>query len=104
MKRIIGGEFTDVVKLIAAGLGEKAVLHGEVLDLLILSQHRVVGGQQAVVKALDHRHGQDHEAVLMGLERPAQHVRHVPDHRGFFRNIGSDYRKLVVRHGVSLFP
>ena len=96
----VKGEPADVVELVAAGLGEKAVLHGEVPDFFVSLQHRVVGGQQTVVKALDHRHGQDHEAVLMGLERPAQHIRHVPDHRGLLGNIGSDYGKFIVRHGV----
>ena len=61
-----------------------------------------MGGQQAVVKALDHGHRQDHKAVLVGLERPAQHVRHVPDHRGLLGNVGSDNGKFIVRHGVYL--
>ena len=99
----VKGELADVVKLIAACLGEKAVLHGEVFDLFVFRQHRVMRGQQAVMKALDHRHRQDHEAVLVRLEWPAQHIRHVPDHRGLLSNVGSDYSKFIVRHGVYLF-
>ena len=38
----------------------------------------------------------------MGLERPAQHVRHVPDHRGLLGNVGSDNGKFIVRHSVDL--
>ena len=99
----VKGELAGIIKLVAAGFGEKTVSHGEVLDLLIFGQHRVMRGQQAVMETLDHRHGQDHEPVLMRLERPAQHIRHVPDHRGFLGNIGSDYSKSIIQHNSDLW-
>ena len=96
----IEGKLAGIVKLIAGGLREEAVLHGEVFDLLILREHGVMRRQQAVVKALYDRHGQDHKPVFVRLKRSAQHVRHVPDHRGFLCNIRSDYCDFIVRHGM----
>ena len=60
-----GAHFTaGVIELIAGGTGQKAVDNRQLLNLFILLDHRIVGGQQAVVKPLDHRHRQDHITVL----------------------------------------
>ena len=50
------------------------------------------------MKALHDRHRQDHKAVLMRLERSAQHIGHVPDHGSLFRDIRSDNTESVIRH------
>ena len=60
------------------------------LDFGIRLLHGGMGGQQAVVEALHHRHGQDDEAVLVGLEGTPEHIGRVPDHGGFFGNVGAD--------------
>ena len=40
------GKIDTFIKLIAAGFGEKAVFHGEVPDLFVGLQHRVMGGSR----------------------------------------------------------
>ena len=84
-----------VIELIAGGTGQKAVDNRQLLNLFILLDHRIVGGQQAVVKPLDHRHRQNHKAIFVGLERPAKHIRHIPDHRGLFL--------YIYAHGTAFF-
>ena len=70
----------------------------QLLNLFILLNHRIVGGQQAVVKPLDHRHRQDHKAIFVGLERPAKHIRHIPDHRGLFLYIYAHGAAFLIDH------
>ena len=96
------GEAAGVVELVAGGLLQKAVDDLQPLDFFVSVQHRLMGGQQAVVEPLYHRHGQNDKAVLMRLERPAQHIGYIPDHGGFFGNVcayGSDF---IVWHDVLL--
>lgn len=96
------GEAAGVVELVTGGLLQKAVDDLQLFDFFVSIQHRLMGGQQAVVEPLYHGHGQNDEAVFVRLERPTQHVGHVPDHGGFFGNVctyGSDF---IVWHGVLL--
>lgn len=73
------GKWADVIELVARGGAEEALLHGEVLHLLVLVQHCLMGRQQAVVEPLDDRHRQDDESVLMGLKRAKEGVCHIPN-------------------------
>ena len=101
-KQAVKGVPAGVVELVAGSAGQEAVDHRQVLHLPVGVLHRLPRGQQAVVKALHHRHRQDHQPVFMGLERAAQHVRHVPDHRRLFSYVRADRADFVVRHGESL--
>ena len=94
----VEGELADVVELVLGGAAKEAVDDGQVFDLLIGVLHRLIGGQQAVMEPLHHRHGQDHQSVLVGFERPAQHVRHVPDHRRLLGDVRPNYVDLFVWH------
>lgn len=73
------GKWADVIELVARGGAEEALLHGEVLHLLVLVQHRLMGRQQAVVKTLNDRHRQDDKSVFVGLERTKEGICHVPN-------------------------
>ena len=96
------GEAAGVIELVTGGLLQKAIDDLQLLDLFIGVQHRLMGGQQAVVEPLHNGHGQNDQTVLVGLERPAQHIGDVPDHGGFFGNICSYGGDLIVWHGVLL--
>jgi hypothetical protein len=61
-----------------------------------------MGGQQTVVKPLYHRHRENDKAIFVGLKRPSQQVRHVPNHGGFFLDIGTHNGKFLVCHSCSL--
>ena len=61
-----------------------------------------MGGQQTVVEPLHHGHGQNDQTVLVGLERPPQHIGYVPDHGGFFGNIGTYGGDFIVWHTLLL--
>ena len=50
------------------------------------------------MEALDHSHRQDDQPVFMGLERTAQHIRHIPNHARLFGDIRSDCIDPVVCH------
>ena len=96
------GEAAGVIELVTGGLLQKAIDDLQLLDLFIGVQHRLMGGQQAVVEPLHNGHGQNDQTVLVGLERPAQHIGDVPDHGGFFGNICSYGGDFIVWHGVLL--
>ena len=81
------GERAGVVELVPGCSPQKAILDRQVLHLLAGIQHRLVGGQQAVVEPLDDHHGQDHQAVLVGLERAEEGVRHIPNEGGLLLDI-----------------
>ena len=96
------GETAGVIELVAGGLLQKAVDDLQLFYLFVGVQHCLMGGQQAVVEPLYHGHGQNDQTVLVGLERPPQHIGHVPDHGGFFGNIGTYGGDLIVWHGLLL--
>ena len=81
---------TDVVKLIAGCFSQEPVLDGEMLHLFAGIQNRIVGRQQAVMKAFDDHHRKNNEAVLMGLECAKQSVRNIPNQVCFLLNIFAD--------------
>ena len=62
-----------------------------------------MGRQQAVMEPLYHGHGQNDQTVFVGLERPPQHIGYVPDHGGFFGNVGTYGGDLIVGIRCSLF-
>ena len=97
-KRVAGG----VVELIAGCAGEEAIHHFQHLYLFICFQHLGMRGQKAVVKALDHRHGQNDQTVFVRLERAAQHVRHVPDKGCFFSNVDAYVGDIAHAFAASL--
>ena len=72
------GELGCVVEGVTGCLSEETVLDGKVLVLLCGFHDLPVRWQQAVVKTFNDRHGQDDEAVLVGLVGTAQRVRNVP--------------------------
>lgn len=86
----------------AGGLLQKAIDDMQLFHLLVGVQHRLMGGQQAVVEPFHHGHGQNDQTVLVGLERPAQHIGYVPDHGGFFGNVGTYGGDLIVWHTLLL--
>ena len=96
------GEPAGVVKLVAGGLLQKAVDDLQLFHLFVGVQHCLMGGQQAVVEPLHHGHGQNDQTVLVGLERPPQHIGYVPDHGGFFGNVGTYGGDLIVWHTLLL--
>ena len=96
------GEPAGVIELVAGGLLQKAVDDLQLFHLLVGVQHRLMGGQQAVVEPLHHGHGQNDQTVLVGLERPTQHIGYVPDHGGFFGNVGTYGGDLIVWHTLLL--
>ena len=94
----VEGELARVIKLIARRLAEKTVRDRQLLHLFPGVENSLVRGQQAIVEALHDGHRENDQAVFVGLKRPAQQIRHVPNHRGFFLNVGSDYCDFIVRH------
>ena len=73
------------------------------LHLLAGIQHRLVGGQQAVVEPLDNHHGQDHQAVLVGLECAEEGVRHIPNEGGLLLDIPAHRGQLFIcGHNIAL--
>ena len=62
-----------------------------------LGEDGVVGGEEAVVEALDDRHGEDDEAVLVGLEGAAEEVGDIPDDGRLFGDVRADGGDLVGR-------
>ena len=96
------GEPAGVIELVAGGLLQKAVDDLQLFHLFVGVQHCLMGGQQAVVEPLHHGHGQNDQTVLVGLERPTQHIGYVPDHGGFFGNIGTYDGDLIVWHTLLL--
>ena len=95
-------ELGRVVEGEARGVAEEPVLDGKVLVLLVGGEDGVVGGRQAVVEALDHRHGQDDQAVLVGLVGAAQGIGHAPDERGLLLYVGADGADQIVAGGHRL--
>ena len=74
------GILTSVIKLIAGSLFQKADFQfSKALVLLICLQHCIMCGKEAIVKALDHTHGQDYQSIFMGLEGAKKGVCGVPD-------------------------
>ena len=102
-QQLVKGELARIVKLVAGGAREETVDHGQALHAFVGVLHRLPGGQQAVVKALNDRHRQDDEAVLVRLERAPKHVRHVPDHGRFFRYVGAYGTDSVIGHSATRF-
>ena len=96
------GEPAGVIELVTGGFLQKAVDDLQLFHLFVGVQHRLMGGQQAVVEPLHHGHGQNDQTVLVGLERPAQHIGYVPDHGGFFGNVGTYGGDLIVWHTLLL--
>ena len=96
------GEAAGVIELVAGGFLQKAVDDLQLFHLFVGVQHRLMGGQQAVVEPLHHGHGQNDQTVLVGLERPAQHIGYVPDHGGFFGKVGTYGGDLIVWHTLLL--
>ena len=96
------GKAAGVVELVTGGFLQKAVDDLQLFHLFVGVQHCLMGGQQTVVEPLHHGHGQNDQTVLVGLERPAQHIGHVPDHGGFFGNIGTYGGDLIVWHTLLL--
>lgn len=96
------GKAAGIIELVAGGLLQKAVDDLQLFHLFVGVQHRLMGGQQAVVEPLHHGHGQNNQTVLVGLERPPQHISYVPDHGGFFSNIGTYGGDLIVWHTLLL--
>ena len=96
------GETAGVVELVAGSLLQKAVDDLQLFHLLVGVQHCLMGGQQTVVEPFHHGHGQNDQTVLVGLERPTQHIGYVPDHGGFFGNVGTYGGDLIVWHTLLL--
>lgn len=96
------GEAAGVIELVAGGFLQKAVDDLQLFHLFVGVQHCLMGGQQAVVEPLHHGHGQNDQTVLVGLERPTQHIGYVPDHGGFFGNVGTYGGDLIVWHTLLL--
>ena len=96
------GEAAGVVELVAGSLLQKAVDDLQLFHLFVGVQHCLMGGQQTVVEPFHHGHGQNDQTVLVGLERPPQHIGYVPDHGGFFGNVGTYGGDLIVWHTLLL--
>lgn len=96
------GEPAGVIELVTGGLLQKAVDDLQLFHLFVGVQHCLMGGQQTVVEPLHHGHGQNDQTVLVGLERPTQHIGYVPDHGGFFGNVGTYGGDLIVWHTLLL--
>ena len=90
---------TNRVRPQRTSVAEEAVRDGEVLHLLVGVEDGVVGGEEAVVEALDDRHGEDDEAVLVGLEGAAEEVGDVPDDGRLFGDVGADGGEPVMGGG-----
>ena len=58
------------------------------IQFLCHFNHRCLGGLQRIIKALQNGHGQNHLAVLVGLEQTHQVGGNFPDQIGFRLNIG----------------
>lgn len=72
-------ERAGVVELVSGCLTQEPILYCELLHFLICIEDRLMCRQQAVVKTLDDRHGQDDKAVLMRFVCPHQVVGDRPD-------------------------
>ena len=96
------GEAAGVIELVTGGFLQKAVDDLQLFHLFVGVQHCLMGGQQAVVEPLHHGHGQNDQTVLVGLERPPQHIGYVPDHGGFFGNVSTYGGDLIVWHTLLL--
>ena len=87
----VKGELAGVVELVAGRTGEKAVDDRQLFHLRILLLHGGVGRQQAVVEPLHHCHGENHKAILVGLEIAKESVGDVPDHGGLLLDVDSHF-------------
>ena len=76
-----------IVELVSSSGPQEALFDCKVLYLLTGIQYRLMGWQQAVVEPLDHHHGQDHQAVLMGFECTKEGVCHIPNESGLLLDI-----------------
>ena len=83
-------EFAGVVKSIAGGFAQEAVLHRQMPDFLAGLQNLAMGCQQAVVKTLNDRHRQNDQPILMRFVCAIQRIGDIPYHRRLFLNIMSD--------------
>ena len=78
-------ETACVIELVARGLFQKANLQfAKITVFLIRSQHSIMGGNQAVMKTLDHAHRQDDKTVFVGLEGTKKGIGSIPDQIGIF--------------------
>ncbi len=73
------------------------------LDPRVDIMHGLPGGQQAIVKAIDHAHRQNNQAVFVRLNRASEHIGHILDHGGLFHDIRSDNIDFNVGHQFLLF-
>ncbi len=64
--------------MITRGLTQKYIFDGQMLNTLVSCYNFIMIRQEAVVETLYHNHGQNDEAVLVGLVGTAQRVRNVP--------------------------
>lgn len=96
------GERACVVELVSGGSSKEPLLDRQMLHLLAGVQHRLMGGQQAVVKPLDHHHGQDHQAVFVGLECAKEGVRHIPNEGGLFLDVPAHRGQLFIRGHIKI--
>ena len=55
------------------------------------------------MEPLDNHHGQDHQAVFVGLERAKEGVRHVPNEGGLFLDVPAHRGQLFIcGHNIAL--
>ena len=97
-QQLVEVEPADVIELVPGRLRQKAVDDLETLDFFIGVLHLLPRRREAVVKPLHHGHGKDDKAVFVGLERAAQHIRHVPDHGGLLGDVRADDVDFFVAH------
>ena len=97
------GERAGIVELVSSSGPQEALFDCKVLYLLTGIQYRLMGWQQAVVEPLDHHHGQDHQAVLMGFECTKEGVCHIPNESGLLLDIPAHRGQLFIcGHNIAL--
>lgn len=86
------GEAAGVVEAVTGGLAEDAIprfAHNAArIQRLCHRNNLVLGGQQRVIKTLEHGHGQNHLPILVRLEQADQMGGNLPDEVGLFLYIG----------------
>ena len=98
------GELGGVVKGVAGGFAQKAVLYCKRPVLLGGGENGVVRRHETVMETLHDRHGQDDQAVLVRLVRAAQRIGDAPDKRRLFLDIGPYRFDKVVTRCHALVP
>ena len=97
--QLINSVFTGIVKLVARCFQQERVFnsHTDLCQLFVLCNHGIVGRQQAVMEALDDDHGQNNQAVFMGLVCAKKAVGNIPDDRRLLLDVNAHLIHFLCR-------